>query len=327
MDIDYSVIIRTIGKANEKYQKLLDSIANLSPQPKEVIVVLPEGYELPEQQLGWETFFYSKKGMVSQRMYGITVCKTQYALICDDDVNFETDFVQKLHEPLEQRIGSLSIAPLYSFLPPKGFKTFIGALLGTAAPTVFHKNNYCTILRGAGYSFNRNLKENRKYYFTQSAAWTCFYANIDELKKVRFEDEKWLEMNNYAAIDDTVMFYKAYLMGYKTIVVTNASYEHADAKTSTRNNQEVVKFCSAFNMVVFWHRFIYLSQKNAIGRFSARICFAYKKMCTILYEWIYYILKRNDKQCLDLTKKGMKDAYEYIGSKEYSLLPDYRLKR
>ena len=123
------------------------------------------------------------------------------------------------------------------------------------------------------------------------------------------------------------MFYKAHLMGYRTVVVTDAAYVHADAKTSTRDINLIPRYCEAFNRTVFWHRFIYLSQKNAIGRFSARICFAYKKMCTILYEWIYYILKRNDKQCLDLTKKGMKDAYEYIGSKEYSLLPDYRLKR
>lgn len=327
MDIDYSVIIRTIGKANEKYQKLLDSITNLIPKPKEVIVVLPEGYDLPKQQLGWETFYFSKKGMVSQRMFGIKVCKTKYALICDDDVNFESDFVQKLHEPLEQNIGSLSIAPLYSFLPPKGVKTLIGALLGSAVPTVFHKNNYCTILKGTGYSFNRHLKDNKKYYFTQSAAWTCFYANITDLKNIRFEDEKWLEKNNYAAIDDTVMFYKAYLMGYKTVVVTNASYVHEDAKTSTRNNQEIVKYCSAFNMVIFWHRFIYLNQKNTISRFSANVCFTYRKMCTILYEWVYYILKRNDKQCLDFTKKGMKDAYIYIDSKEYSMLNGYRHKR
>lgn len=52
MDIDYSVVIRTIGKAGEKYQKLLDSIAGLVPRPKAVIVVLPEGYDLPVTRCG-----------------------------------------------------------------------------------------------------------------------------------------------------------------------------------------------------------------------------------------------------------------------------------
>ena len=96
--IDYSVIIRTTGKAGEKYRCLLQSISKLEPQPKEVIVVLPEGYSLPEEQLGWEKFYFCPKGMVTQRMYGVEKCKTKYALNTDDDIAFEADFVKKLHE-------------------------------------------------------------------------------------------------------------------------------------------------------------------------------------------------------------------------------------
>lgn len=324
MHIEYSVIIRTIGKANEKYQKLLNSIAGLIPQPKEVIVVLPEGYDLPRQRLGWETFYFSPKGMVTQRLYGINVCKTKYALICDDDVYFESDFVKQLHEPLEQKLASLSIAPLYSFLPPKGVKTVISMLLGTAVPTIFHKDNYCTVLRNTGYSFNRNLE--KKYYYTQSAAWTCFYADIEDLRKIHFEEETWLDMNGYASDDDTVMFFKAYLMGYKTIVVTNAFYVHADAKTSTRNNLTLTKYCGAFNTVVFWHRFIYSNQKSFWGRFAAHVCISYRNTCSVLYEWIYCARKKYDWECFRETKKGIKDAYHYIASEEYRELAKYAVK-
>ena len=117
--IDYSVIIRTIGKAGEKYQNLLNAIAVLDPQPREVIVVLPEGYEEPEEKLGWETFYYSPKGMVVQRLFGIKKCKTPYALICDDDVCFAADFVHKLHEPIAEGLCGISAGPLYSFLSEK----------------------------------------------------------------------------------------------------------------------------------------------------------------------------------------------------------------
>ena len=55
--LEYSVIIRTTGKAKEKYKKLLQSISNLQPKPKDIIVVLPEGCELPKNQLGNEHFF------------------------------------------------------------------------------------------------------------------------------------------------------------------------------------------------------------------------------------------------------------------------------
>ena len=79
--IDYSVVIRTTGKAGAKYQGLLDSIAALEPQPREVIVVLPEGYALPTERLGWETFSFCPKGMVIQRLHGIAQCKTKYVLV------------------------------------------------------------------------------------------------------------------------------------------------------------------------------------------------------------------------------------------------------
>ena len=123
--IDYSVIIRTTGNANEKYQKLLKSIAQLDPQPLEVIVVLPEGNDLPAERLGWESFHFCKRGMVRQRMEGIGHCKTRYALICDDDISFSSDFVKKLHAPIKYGIGCFSAAPLYSFLPDEGMNTAV----------------------------------------------------------------------------------------------------------------------------------------------------------------------------------------------------------
>lgn len=322
--IDYSVIIRTLGKANEKYQKLLDSITNLRPQPREVIVVLPIGYDLPKQQLGWETFYYSEKGMVAQRTYGISVCKTKYAFFCDDDVNFESDFIEKLHEPIAEGLGVLSVAPLYSFLPEKGVKTIISALMGGAIPTVFHKENYCTVLRGTGYSYNRHLKKERKYYLTQSAAGTCFYADVDELKKIHFEQETWIDQNGHASLEDQVMFYKAYLMGYTTIVVTNADYVHADARTSIQNNNLKPRYCESFNKTVFWHRFIFPKEKNGAGRLLARFCFGYKKVFTLLYACFTVTFKKVDKKSLELTKQGYKDAYQYIESKEYRSLDKIR---
>ena len=156
--IDYSVVIRTTGKAGEKYRQLLDSIAKLIPQPKEIIVVLPDDYDLPKEQLGYETFYFCEKGMVIQRLVGINNCKTQYALICDDDISFESDFVQKLHKPLKDGLCGLSAGPLTEFFPEKGLPTIMSVLTGASGPSVLHKNRYNTIWRTTGYSFNRNIK-------------------------------------------------------------------------------------------------------------------------------------------------------------------------
>lgn len=99
---DYSVTIRTLGTAGEKYQRTLDCISAQTIQPKKVLIVLPKGYALPKQRLGSETFIYSDKGMVSQRVAGFQMCETEYILALDDDVDFDSDFVARMFATMEK---------------------------------------------------------------------------------------------------------------------------------------------------------------------------------------------------------------------------------
>lgn len=73
----YCFTIRTLGTTGAKYQALLDSIKQQTIQPTAVFVVLANGYNPPKEQLGTETFLYTKKGMWNQRIYGI-----EYARLC-----------------------------------------------------------------------------------------------------------------------------------------------------------------------------------------------------------------------------------------------------
>ena len=316
--IDYSVIIRTTGKAHEKYQALLNAIDALEPRPREVIVVLPEGYALPEERLGWETFYFCTKGMVIQRMTGIRKCKTPYALICDDDVSFGPDFVKKLYEPVAEGVCSLSSGSLYSFLPEPGPKAFISALSGAGVPTVFHRDRYVSVLNTTGYSYNRHLKaEKKKYYSTQSLAWTCFFADVKRLREIDMEDEVWLDKHGYSAFDDQTMFYKAWLRDIKTVVVVDAYYEHNDAKTSTRNNKPAVIYSMHMNRIIFWHRFLYSVKRTAAGKFWARMALCYRMF------WIKFWLRldrarnRYTEEDLQIIQKAHRDAWDYINSQEY----------
>lgn len=97
---EYSVTIRTLGTAGKKYQNTLDCISRQTISPKQVFVILPEGYSLPKERLGNELFVYSNKGMVSQRISGFQICQTEYLLALDDDVDFDNDFVEKLFETI-----------------------------------------------------------------------------------------------------------------------------------------------------------------------------------------------------------------------------------
>lgn len=315
--IDYSVIIRTTGKAGAKYQGLLDSIAALEPQPREVIVVLPEGYALPEQRLGWETFCFCPRGMVVQRLHGIAQCKTKYALISDDDIAFEPDFVKKLAAPLETGKYGISAGPLPEFFPVPGLNAALAALMGTAAPTIFHRDRYNTVLKTTGYSYNRHLQPGRLYE-TQSAPWTCFFADVQKLRSIRFEDELWLDKNGYSAHDDTAMFYKAWLRGVTPVIVADALYRHLDAKTSTTQNPSV-SFASGFNTVVFWHRFVYCHCRTLPGKLWARLCFRYHLLMTqsfcLLNDLRQHTCSRKN------TRDGIRAAWQWLRSEEYDKLP------
>lgn len=316
--IDYSVIIRTTGKAGEKYRQLLRSISQLDPQPQAVIVVLPEGYALPEDKLGWETFYFCPKGMVIQRLHGIAQCKTAYALICDDDITFAPDFVKQLHTPLASGSYGISAGPLTEFFPDKGLPTFMSVLTGASGPSLFHKKRYNTVWRTTGYSFNRNIRPGNLYE-TQSAPWTCFYVDIGKLRSIRFEDELWLDKNGYSAHDDTAMFYKAWLRGIKSVIVGDAPYQHLDAKTSTQGNRERVFLASGFNHVVFWHRF--LSGGNAFKRLWSKLCIRYRLGTQHLYHRLNLLRGRMTAEEITAFESGVRAGWQWLNTDEYKSLP------
>lgn len=322
--IDYAVVIRTLGKANEKYQKLLDSIKNLKPQPREIIVVLPEGYDYPPQKLGYEKFVYSKKGMVSQRVQGLYETDCDYILFCDDDVSFNSDYITKLYKPIKEGKSDATVGPLLEFLPQKGIRTFISMILSGAMPTLFNRDKYTVILRSSGWSYNRiNLDNCSKYYETQSAAGTNFFIKRDVMLGLDFESELWLDQFGYAAIEDQVMFYKLYKMGYKTLVVANATYCHEDAKTSTQNLKLEHIYSTGFNHYVFWYRFIYNLDDKFIGRILDTTCFNYWHISNLLYK---LIRNYKNKEIYRTFNKGIKDAKKYINSDEYKMLSSIDVK-
>lgn len=276
--LDYSVIIRTTGKAGEKYAALLRSIAGLIPQPREVIVVLPEGFEPPPERLGWETFYFCPKGMVIQRLHGIRMCRTPYALICDDDVAFGPDFVRQLYGPVKDGSYCLSAGPLLEFFPPKGFQTLFWALGTAAFPARSGNAPYTAMLPSTGYVYNRNIDlEHERIYDAQSAPWTCFFADVEKLRCIRMEDELWLDRLGYSAHDDTVMFYKAWLRGIRTAIVSTAAYEHLDGKTSTKGRPVQVKRSMGFTRTILWHRFFY-QRASLPGKLWAVVCYGYRTL-------------------------------------------------
>ena len=80
MNLEYSAVIRTLGLAGDKYMRLLKSLDTQTIKPKEILVVLAEGYDLPPERLGYERYIYSKKGIVSQRSLGAIVARRKRSI-------------------------------------------------------------------------------------------------------------------------------------------------------------------------------------------------------------------------------------------------------
>lgn len=319
--IDYSVVIRTTGKAGPKYAKLLESIEGLIPRPREVIVVLPEGYSLPPERLGWETFYFCPKGMVAQRLFGIVQCKTPYALITDDDIAFSSDFVQKLYQPVADGSFGLSAGPLLEFFPRKGIKAFFWALGAAAVPTVWHKNHYTTVLHSSGYSYNRNVDLSRKEpYEAQTAAWTCFFADVEKLRSIHFEDEVWLDRLGYSAHDDTAMFYKAWLRGIKTGIVPLAVYQHLDGKTSTKGRSVAVEKATGFTRFVFWYRFIF-QQSTGIEKIWSIVCIGYRMIFQIMCDFIRCCAGKRSFDEVSAYISGIIEGLRWVKKGKFKELP------
>ena len=319
----YSVAIRTLGTAGEKYKRLLDSIQKQTIQPEKIVVVLPKGYNCPEYQLGCEEFAFSDKGMISQRLFALEYITSEYILFCDDDIELSGEFVEKIATILQLKNYDCASGPLLSFFPPNNIKYFVASALGGACVMLRGRNHtYTRLLRTGGWSYNWSIDtQKHQIYEADSLAWTCFCISSDAIKSIHFEDEKWEEVTGYAAFDDQTFFTKLKVNGFRTCVVSDALYIHNDGKTSTKSLKLEPIYAYAFNSYVYWNRFWYDISDNITEKVWLRICISYKYFMGHLYDLVQYLTGRIDREIIKTKKRGLKDAKAFLKSDGYKNMP------
>ena len=95
----YSVAIRTVGKAGDKFIQELESLHTQTIKPSHIYVHLAHGFERPKEQVGMEEYIDTPKGLVHQRA-AANMVEDEYVLIIDDDVYFPKDAVEKMYQAL-----------------------------------------------------------------------------------------------------------------------------------------------------------------------------------------------------------------------------------
>lgn len=323
-DFNYDIAVRTTGKGGEKYRKLLNSIQKLYPQPKQVFVILPEGAEPPIERIGTENFIFAPKGMMTQRIEAINNGMSEYILFCDDDICFACDFVEKLHFAIQCNDYDFVVGEVLEFLPARnGIKFLIPIICAGAYPALFRKDRFVTVLKSTGWIYNRYVPKKDVVLPTQSAAGCMLFSKRSVFKKLDFEDELWAQHDGMAPMEDQIMFYKAFLRGMKIGVVTDAHYDHLDARNSRATSEKELekKYWAFFNRYVFWYRFIYCMQMNMIGKIMSVIAFQYYIIMNKLFLLLGILLKRKDKRFFKLVQKGLAAGKKFVRSDDYTKIP------
>ena len=276
---NYSIVIRTLGNTGEKYRQMLQAIEHQTVKPMEILVVIPEGYTL-DHQLGNERIIRSAKGMVTQRAIGIAEAAGDYLLVLDDDLDFPSDFAEKMYNHLHANHLDCTLAfpgegKHESNIPQKVSKktkllSAIKRARGAFTGQVFYSrksSEWFDVITGtAGHRTYVNCEDK----LCQAGCFQCFFIKSSKAKEVRFDEEVWLEqgqLSKYAAYDDAVFFYKLYLQGGRIAYTLDTGYIHLDAAAGrpAKDKLEAKRirlYTIARNRTLFWLLHIWPSRHN-----------------------------------------------------------------
>lgn len=314
--MDYTVVIRTLGKAGNKYQILLNSLLHQSITPTAIIVYIADGYSIPAETINREQYIYVHKGMVAQRALQYNEVQTEYILFLDDDVYLPPDAVEKMFNILSEHHADVVSPDVFPNSSRKMSETLLMTISGRTRARKDDGVWGYKIMRNAGYSYNRNPHNN--IYLSQTNAGPCFLCTKDNYLKIHFEEELWLDKLKYAQGDDQTMFYKMYKKGLKQLTWFNSGIVHLDAGSTTNdtNKTNCITYSDFRFKTIFWHRFIYLPDKSSLSRLWSIICIGY----TFAFSLLVSLIKMNFT-ILNIKINAIKDGISFVRSAEYKQIP------
>ena len=166
--MEYTAVIRTLGTAGEKYQRLLDSIDQQTLPPKAIQVYIAEGYPLPKETIGKEQYIYVKKGMVAQRALPYDEVQTEYMLCLDDDLAFPPDTVERMFQLLKEHNADVISPDIFPNAQRPLKSELMMTISGRMRARRFDKMWGYKVMRTGGYSYNKYPC--KEVYFSQTNA-------------------------------------------------------------------------------------------------------------------------------------------------------------
>lgn len=321
-ELNYTVAIRTLGKAGDKYQKELDSLVNQTILPKKILVYLAEGYEKPKETVGIEEIIYCPKGMVSQRARDYKEVDTPYVLMLDDDVYLPPMAVEQMMKAITTEQAGCVVADTFPSqrLPLKN--KLLAALTNWATP---HLDQRWGIKIGHTATFSYLNSPEKDYYPSQSGAGPCALWRMEAFKKIHLEEELWVDKLGFAYGEDLLLYHKLYRNGGKLLIHYTCGALHLDAQSSRTAYQQdperLMKRSRAW-LILWWRTQYEAADLSVFDKLLSVICYSIKVIYDILLHLLYSITLLSYKPIYNYLK-GLLAGYRFVHSEEYRKVSNF----
>lgn len=320
MSRDYCACIRTLGKAGEKYQTLLDSLKHQTIQPKKILVYIPYGYDLPKETIGIEQYVRCEKGMVHQRSLPFDEVDTEWILFLDDDLYIPEDGIEKLFIGLEENQGDCISPDIFQVqnMPLAGK---LMASLHFTFPR-YPDSWAFKLWQNGSYTYNNN--PSKAVLQSQSAAGACFLLKKEVLLAIHFNDEQWMDEFRYPIGDDMMMAYKIHILGFRLLIHYDTSFVHLDAGGGRINNPSERYLLTQTVWFVLWYRAFYkLKHSTWKSKIMAVVAYVLRELWSFFLGAIPRSIKYRNLDSVIYFFKKYKMGLDYVKSEEYRKIPYY----
>lgn len=333
----YSIAIRTLGTAGEKFRQELESIVRQTVQPERVLVYVAEtsGVKFVDGSIGREEYRYVKKGMVAQRALPYEELTSPYLLLLDDDVELAPDSAERLLKSIvakdadcvgadifrnqEMSFASQVFAVLTNWVAPHGDEQWAYKVTRTGA--------FCYLSAAKIAEVHDEKMSDCGFCLpTQKLDGPCVMWNKESLLALHWEDELWMDqLSEFAYGDDLVETYKLYVNGGKLFLNYDAGVTYLNAKTASSAYHHTHKkyYIRSLMSALIWYRTQFEVKKlKSESVKECQLAFSLKCLWLLLVNIIAGVL------LLDLRipiyyVQGLFDAREFARSEEYKSIPPY----
>jgi glycosyltransferase involved in cell wall biosynthesis len=314
---EYCVVIRTLGKAGDKYMQELQSLARQTLQPKRILVYIAEGYSIPSETIEREEYIRCPKGMMTQRSLPFKEVDTEWILFLDDDIWLPDDGVEKLFDGVLANGGDCIAPATYKHEKLSFYHKLLMATLSQTYPH-FYKEWAFRIRKDGGYSYN--IHPEREVLCTQSAPGTCCLCKTSAYHGVKMADERWIDSFHYPIGEDMLFYYKMYLLGYKVLIHFSSGVIHLDAHSAHHSNLKDENLEIRTLRFVNWWRTVYSIQQSKWRKIECFVLFTIRTCFSTACHFVFALLKRKVFYATNMIK-GVWKGWKYVHSEEYMRYP------